>query len=106
MEYMSGHMKAEAGDKSALLPQEKAVPHKTYEEKLRELGLCSLEKSWLEGGFIALYNHLKEGCSSVGISLFSQAASDRTEGNGLKFHQGSFRLDVRNNFFTRRVLRH
>lgn len=75
-----------------------SLEHMSFSSDICEV--FNLEKSRLRGDPIALYKHLKGGCIEVGVSHFLQTASNRTRGNGLKWHQGSFRLDIRKNFVT------
>jgi len=84
----------------------RGLEHLSCEERLRELGLFSLEKRRLQGHLVADFQCLRGVHKRAGEGLFTRAWSDRTRRKSFKLKEGRFRLDIGNKFFTLRVVRH
>jgi len=84
----------------------RGLEHLSYKESLRELVLFSLEKRRLRGDLTAALQCLEGVYRKDGDKNFSRACCDRTRSNGFKLRECRFRLDIRKNFFTMRVVKH
>jgi len=84
----------------------RGLEHLSCEDRLRELGLFSLEKRRLWGDLIEALKYLKEAYKKDGDKQFSRACCNWTRGILFKLKQGRFRLDIRKKFFTVRMVKH
>jgi len=82
------------------------MEHLPYEDRLRELGLFSLEKRRQWGDLRAAFQYLKRNYRKEGNRLYSRVCGDRTRGNDFSLKAGKYRWDIRKKSFTVRVGRH
>ena len=68
------------------------MEHLFYEERLRELGVFSLEKMRLPGDLIANFQYLRGAYKQEETQLFTWVDNDETWGNSFKLKEGRFRL--------------
>jgi len=82
------------------------MEHLSCEDRLRELGLFSLEKKRPRADLIASFQYLKGAYRKDGNKFFSRASCARRRGNGFKLKEDRFTLDIRKKFFTMMVVKH
>jgi len=83
----------------------RGLEYLSYDDRLREVGLFSLEQRRLQGHLRAAFQHLKGTYRKDGEGLLTWVCSDRTRGNGFTLQEVRFRLDIRKKFFTMRVVK-
>ncbi|PKU47232.1 hypothetical protein llap_2473 [Limosa lapponica baueri] len=84
----------------------RGLEHLSYEDRLRELGLFSLQKKRLQGDLMGAFQYLKEAYRTSGEGFFFRECRDRTRGNSFQLKEDRFRLYIRKKLFTLRVVKH
>ena len=77
--------------------------NRPYDDRLRAMGLFSLEKHKLRGDLMAIYKFIRDDHQYLGECLFTRSPQGMTRSNGYKLLQDHFRRDIRKNCFTVRT---
>ena len=75
------------------------MEHLSYEDRLRGLGLFSLENRRLMGRLNSGLSVIKGGYKKERDRFFGRVYCDRSRGNGFKLKGGRFTLDISQRFF-------
>jgi len=84
----------------------RGLEHIPCEDRLRQLGLFSLEKRRLQVDPITTFQYLKGVYRKDREGLFLRECSGRMRHNGFQLKEDTFRLDTRKKNYTVRVVRH
>ena len=82
-----------------------AMVGRTYEERLRDFRLFSLERRRLRGDLIEMYKMIRGLVRVDSESLFPRMGMSTTRGHSFKLRGDIYRTDVRGRFFTQRVVK-
>ena len=77
----------------------------TYGERLRELGMCSLQQRRAREDIIAVFNYVKGNHVEEGANLLTAALESRTRSHGFKLREKRFHFNSRKPFLTVRAVR-
>ena len=83
----------------------RGLEHLLHGDRLRELGLFSLERRRLGGDLIVAFWYLKGAYRKAGEGLLTKSCSNRMRGNGFRLEKNIFGLDIRKKLFTVRLVR-
>ena len=75
------------------------IEHIFYEDRLRELGLSSLEKRRIWRNLRVACHHLKGGYEKKGDGHFGRICCNWTRKNVFKLKEGGFKLGIKKMFF-------
>jgi len=70
------------------------LKHLSYEERLKEWRLFSLEERRLQEDLITAFQYLKGAYRKVGKNIFSRACCYRTRSNDFKLREGRYREGI------------